>query len=122
MAKKRIDSAETEQEMLNLCGRKITETYRLDCTKLAEMIVKLVTAKKNDMPVAYLREDGTIGIHGHVQCETGRGISGDIGRLVEGSRIGKTACTLYLQTFEHQGDEQAIPNPNLVDLFREYFI
>ncbi len=96
---------------------RVDETYRLDSSRLREIIGKIIDAKTE----VYLRDEG-IGISGVFNYSNGGKTYGDIGRLVKGSQIKKDPNRLYLQLLAYDGCHPEQAEPNLIDLLREFVI
>lgn len=94
----------------------IEETYRLNESKLPEIIEKI----NSEGGSTYLTTNG-ITISGNSSREKGVAKGGiNIGRLVIGAIIdARHSNGLYLQTFEYEGKRG---EPDLVNLLREYIV
>ena len=93
----------------------IGETYRLNETKLPEIIQK-INSDGDGCPI-YLTEEGIrISRHSNKEKDLVKRI--DIGRLIVGVNIdARNSKGLYLQTYEYGGKRG---EPDLVNLLREY--
>lgn len=108
-----------KKDQVPMQGVTVQETYKLNPDKLTEIMSMLHAL---DI-AAFFREEGTIGIRGTLFDNNGARVYTDIGRLLEGSYIGKQPNTLYLQTLAHKGFHKSDDTkPDLVKLLRQYVI
>ena len=111
----------TEEEL------RYDESYRLNHSKLVEILTQIKEKCKETDTYFCLLKDG-IYISGEMDLfKMGEGSKGTtrgyIGRLVDGSLIGKADSLLYLQVCAGKGDsEVAGIEPNLVDILRQFII
>lgn len=96
---------------------KVNETYRLDPSKLTKIIFNIANNTKAKIHLGHIG----IGILGTYHLEKDNP-SLEIGRLVNGHKIGKSEDNLYLQTLEYDNCYAKDAKPNLVDLLREFII
>ena len=98
-------------------GRKVVATHQLDGLLLFQALSRIHRAGSLPMNM-FLRSDG-IGIPGYITDPDGR-LHMDLGRIVEGSLIGKEPKNIYLQVFEYDDAPNGVPDIDLPKLLKEY--
>lgn len=116
-------------------AKRVRESYRLDDYKFREIVDTLhdaIVAARRASEAAEMSKPhivldlsyGQILIRAeyHAGNESNTVLFNYIGRLVDGSKVDKPG-SLYLQTFNApEPHPAAVPNPDLVELLRQYII
>lgn len=120
----------TEQKTKEELKYKYGECYRLNHSKLTEILTQIKEKGKETNTYFGLLKDG-IYINGELRIfKTGEGektTHGYVARIIDGSAINKDS-SLYLQTCAKYDDESgkewevSYTIPNLVDILREFII